>query len=313
MYVCILVIGSFCNIDWALQQKNPSTVAMFRDLQGQSKMCQGTLLKTDLYDITRRAHEYDAAVQNSTLPSFSVPPSGVIFHETRCGSTLSANLLASFSPLHTRVYTESPPPLASLKACDGISSCNKDLHQQLIQDVFYMMGRTTRVERPQFLFYKFQSIGTHHIQTFTKAFPDTPWVFMYRDSIEVMQSHLKKGNTHPVCARDLGNEIQPEITKEIIEYKGKHVQEMTIPEYCAAHLVRIFLYLPSLVGFSLDAHIILTIPLLYIPFSRLVFRNRLFENTNEPVRDALSITINFRISCGRQSCHKISKFPLTMS
>lgn len=279
-------------------------------------MCQGTLLQTDLYDITRRAHEYDVAVQDSTLPSFSVPPSGVVFHETRCGSTLAANLLASFSPLHTRVYSESPPPLAALKACDGFSSCNEDSHQQLIQDVFYMMGRTTRVDRPQFLFYKFQSIGVHHIQTFTKAFPDTPWVFMYRDSIEVMQSHLKGGkNQHPVCARGFGQNGQPQITKELIEYKGKHVQEVSMPEYCAAHLVCIFLSLRSLVGLYLGTtHMLLTVTLFYNPpFSRLVFRNRLFENTYERERDALSITINFQISCGRQSCHKISKFPSPMS
>jgi hypothetical protein len=336
--VCILVIGSFCHIDWKLQQTNPSTVAMFRDLQDRSLMCQGTYLKTDLLDITRRARAYDAAVQaqNSTTlsPSFSVPPSGVVFHETRCGSTLTANLLASFSPLHTRVYTESPPPLAALKACDGLdkTNCNKDLHQQLIHDVFYMMGRTTRVERPQFLFYKFQSIGTHHIQTFAEAFPDTPWVFLYRDSIEVMQSHLqeskranKKGN--PVCARGFGSERQPEITKELIQYKGKQVQDVTIPEYCAAHLVRIFLFsvffflssLVCLVGVYMYpcppfVECSLYSSFLYMPtplyLERLVFRNQLFENTNEPERDALSITINFQISCGNKSCHKISKFCL---
>jgi hypothetical protein len=272
-------MGSFCNIDWKLQQKNPSTVAMFRDLQDQSKMCQGTILKMDLYDITRRAQKYDAAVQNSTtlaqqkVTSFSVPPTGVVFHETRCGSTLTANLLASFSPLHTKVYSESPPPLTALKACDG-KNCNKDLHLRLIQDVFYMMGRTTRVERPQFIFYKFQSIGSHHIQTFTKAFPDTPWVFLYRDSIEVMHSHLQGPNSkligrgNPVCARAYGREGQPEITKELIEYKGKQVQDVTIPEYCAAHLVRIFLSLPSYIYIYLGtAHLMLTpFPLVYYIF-----------------------------------------------
>lgn len=38
-----------------------------------------------------------------------VPPRGFVYHETRCGSTLVANMLAA--PSSNRVFSESKPPV----------------------------------------------------------------------------------------------------------------------------------------------------------------------------------------------------------
>jgi len=238
--------ASFCLIDWRLQQRNPSTVPMFKDLRGNSKMCDGTLISVDLFKVAREARAYDAQL-NSTKTNqkdvaHPVAPTGVVFHETRCGSTLTANLLSSFSPSHTRVYSESPPPVTAFNHCDRFP-CNPRLHTQLIQDVFYMMGRTLRAEQPQYLFFKIQSIGVMNIDKFTAAFPDTPWVFLYRDSVEVMQSHLKGMDKKwtfrtrsPVCARNFHSVYQPPTTQQLIESKKKSMEDMSGVEYCAAHL-----------------------------------------------------------------------------
>ena len=210
-------------------------------------MCDGTVVTVDLFDMTRQASAYDAKINATSTKqkdaAYYVPPTGVVFHETRCGSTLTANLLASFAPAHTRVYSESPPPVAALKACDS-NPCNPRLHQQLIQDVFYMMGRTIRKERPQFVFYKIQSIGAMNIDKFTDAFPDTPWVFLYRDTVEIMQSHLKGlgrswtlAERTPVCARYFTSPRQPPTTQQVIEAQGRTIDDMTKLQYCAAHLV----------------------------------------------------------------------------
>jgi hypothetical protein len=87
----------YCNIDWKLQQRDPSTVPMFKDLRAQSRQCDGTLIKVDLFKVAKQARAYDADLLNTTTPT------GVVFHETRCGSTLTANLLAGFSPDHARL------------------------------------------------------------------------------------------------------------------------------------------------------------------------------------------------------------------
>jgi hypothetical protein len=233
--------ATFCSIDWKLQQRNPSNVAMFRDLRSQSKMCDDTMVTVDLQDMVTRAKEYDAKFANVTTHIIAVPPTGVVFHETRCGSTLTANLLAGFAPKNSRVYSESPPPVTALKACD-VYPCNPNTHTQLIQDVFYMMGRTTRKERPQYVFYKIQSIGAMNMDKFTEAFPTTPWVFLYRDSVEVMQSHIGKNSQKPVCARSQGSYNQPHTTQQIVENKKMKMADLSQTEYCAAHLVRLYIY-----------------------------------------------------------------------
>jgi hypothetical protein len=242
--------ATFCHVSWHLQERDPSKVPMFKDLREQSMMCQGTLHTVDLYETTRKAFAYDS--RNHTFAATPpkpgqgpVPPTAVVFHESRCGSTLIANVLGASTYSQSRVYSESPPPVAALKACEGEgATCDVGAQSALIQDVFYLMGRTTRPIQPQHVFYKIQSVGVKSIEAFAKAMPNTPWVFAYRDSIEVMMSHFKnyqRGNPLsqnflPVCLRSYGEPNQPALLKEIVEAKERTVESLSHEEYCAAHL-----------------------------------------------------------------------------
>jgi len=250
------VKATFCAISWKNQETDPSRVPMFKDLKQQSSLCPGTTYSVDLWDISRKAHDYDA--RNHTFAATEpregqgpVAPTAVVFHETRCGSTLISNTMASFMPKHTRVYSESPPPVDALRACDddrshegGKRHCDPGAQDALIQDVFYMMGRITRIERPQFVFYKIQSIGSHSIDAFVRAMPDTPWLFAYRDSVEIMMSHFKNyqmGNPlsssfFPVCLRSFGKPNPNPVLKSLVEAQGSTVDQLTKEEFCAAHL-----------------------------------------------------------------------------
>lgn len=241
------VRATFCQIDWRHQQSNPSNVPMFRDLVEKSVMCDSTKVTVDLFDTVEKAKEYDASFGTNKSDILQVvPPTGVVFHETRCGSTLFANLLAAFSPDQSRVYSESPPPLEAMAACNE-RACNPELHRRLVQDVFYMMGRTVRQQKPQYVFYKIQSIGVMNIDTFASAFPDVPWVYLFRDSVEVMQSHLAGrggallGGRNPVCARNYGSGRQPKTTLQVIRDSGRQVDDLSRVEYCAAHLAALSL------------------------------------------------------------------------
>jgi len=248
------VRGTFCAISWQVQEADPSKVPMFKDLKDQSLLCLGTTYSVDLWDITRKARDYDS--RNHTFVATKpregqgpVPPTAVVFHETRCGSTLVSNLLASSMPKHVRVYSESPPPVTALRACVDFSrqQCDEGAQDALIRDVFYMMGRITRVERPQYVFYKIQSIGSHAIHAFTRAMPDTPWAFIYRDSVEIMMSHFKdfqvghplSQDFYPVCLRAFGRtniERENPVMKDLVEAQGTTIDQLTKEEFCAAHL-----------------------------------------------------------------------------
>lgn len=248
------VKGRFCHINWKAQQMNPSKVPMFKDLEAASPLCAGTSYTVDLWDVARKAHDYDHRNHTfaATRPKQGqgpVPPTAVIFHETRCGSTLMANLLASFLPKHTRVYSESAPVITAMQACStssrGVGRCDPGAQDALIQDVFYLMGRVTRVERPQYVFYKIQSVGARSIQAFVRAMPKTPWMFNYRDSTEVMMSHFKnyqKGNPlsdnfFPVCLRSFGRaDDQDPILVDFLAQHNTTWDALSKEEYCAAHL-----------------------------------------------------------------------------
>jgi hypothetical protein len=164
------VQATFCEIDWTKQQENPSTVALFRDLQFSSSKCTATkTVATDLYQLVQDAKAFDGFDEDNNQKGNNgvvFPPNGVVFHETRCGSTLFANLLTGFSPERSRVFSESPPPSTVFQACSFGNKCDEGLHRALIRDTFYMMGRrppSKNKEDPNYLFFKIQSIGTMYI------------------------------------------------------------------------------------------------------------------------------------------------------
>ena len=116
------------------------------------------------------------------LPPSSPPPAGFVFHESRCGSTLVANLLTVASPSH-RVYSESAPvstALSSLQCSTNSPACTK-----LIHDVIALMSASTDKT-----FFKFQSALTFKMDRIIAAWPDTPWIFVLREPVAVLMSHL---------------------------------------------------------------------------------------------------------------------------
>ncbi|KAL7565915.1 hypothetical protein ACA910_021499 [Epithemia clementina (nom. ined.)] len=201
--------ATFCHIAWDLQERDATQVPLFRDLQKQSPLCVDTTVRNlDFWTLVQQARAYDLGQHNFTAttpkPGHQVvaQPTAVLFHETRCGSTLVSNLVASSLPPQVRSFSESTPPLVALMACDILSSssssipngpspCFKESQLQLIRDVFYMMGRLTRPQRPQYVFYKIQSIGARYIHLLSEALPNVPWAFVFRDSVEILMSHFK--------------------------------------------------------------------------------------------------------------------------
>lgn len=246
------VKATFCHIAWNLQDKDPTTVPTFQALRDESPLCLGTRYSVDLWDVTRKAEAFDW--RNHTFAA-TIPkdgqgphkPTAVVFHQTRCGSTLIANILSTFMPQHTRVYSEAPAPMAALQACENGKHCDPNAQDALIRDVFYMMGRSPGPTLPQYVFYKFQS--THLLPIFTRAMPETPWLFAYRDPVEILMSHFKNyqhGNPQgnplgknfmPHCLRNYGVKEQPAVLKEVVATTdGRSIDLLTPEEYCAAHL-----------------------------------------------------------------------------
>lgn len=237
-------------------------------------MCAVTRYTSDLYEIVQESRQFDTQLRNSTyrkqlrkrdqtkhLRQYepfpierSIPPTMLVFHESRCGSTLISNLLASFSPESSKVYSEAPAPFKALQACEFSETCNPDAQRKLIDDVFYMMGRTHRRNPEQYVFYKMQSKATRYIELVQAALPQpTPWMYAYRDNNHVMMSHFHGSvvdpdseqvnalgqKKEPVCLERFGSPDQPQLLNKLVSQEhGRTIDSLTREEYCAAHLVR---------------------------------------------------------------------------
>jgi len=136
--------------------------------------------------LLRRRTALSALVSGQPADAGTVP-AGLIFHMSRCGSTLAAQMLAAV-PGHV-VVSEAPP----LDAVVQIAQRRGDLpiaeRVALVRAMAAALGRTG--SRARACFIKLDSWHTLALPLFRLAFPDTPWLFLYRDPVEVLVSHAR--------------------------------------------------------------------------------------------------------------------------
>ena len=112
-------------------------------------------------------------------------PDGLIFHMSRCGSTLAAQMLARLDG-HI-VVSEAPPLDAVAQLCRAGEPADVALLRA-------MVGALGQVRNPgeDRYFLKLDSWHILALPLFRRAFPDTPWMFLYRDPVEVMVSQARQ-------------------------------------------------------------------------------------------------------------------------
>jgi hypothetical protein len=119
--------------------------------------------------------------------SANATPTGLIFHMSRCGSTLAAQMLAA-TPEHV-VVSEAPPFDAVVQIAQRDADSPIAERLALVRAMAAALGRTC--ERGQAYFIKLDSWHTLALPLFRLAFPDTPWLFLYRNPVEVLVSHTR--------------------------------------------------------------------------------------------------------------------------
>ncbi len=214
---------TMCKLNFKDYSKKPHEYPMFKDLESLS-LCQGRNRRKE--KLSKLMRELEA--KKGTPAGRIVPPTGFVFHESRVGSTLVANTLAS-DPF-SMVFSESPPPAAVLLHCHHDSGCDRNLQVKLFRDVVTLMGNSPIHKR---LFFKLQSITSTKMEIALEAFPDTPFAFVYRNSVQTMMSHLdpNKGSYNAPCMRS--KRTPPEAVSKALEgLKGGKPDEA----WCAAHL-----------------------------------------------------------------------------
>ncbi|HEV3165938.1 MAG TPA: hypothetical protein VGZ22_18055 [Isosphaeraceae bacterium] len=112
-------------------------------------------------------------------------PAGFIFHMSRCGSTLISQLLASLPS--TVVISEAEPIDTILR----ISAVDDDRRIGWLRGLVSALGQR-RQGRETHLIIKLDSWNTCALPLIERAFPGVPWVFLYREPVEVLVSQVKQ-------------------------------------------------------------------------------------------------------------------------
>jgi hypothetical protein len=155
-----------------------------------------------------------------------IGPDGFIFHMSRCGSTLIAQMLAASK--RNVVISEAPPVHSALYAEELLPAISDEKKIALLRGVIHALGQT-REGGEQRYFVKLDCWHALDLGLVRRAFPDVPWVFVYRDPVEVLasQARVPAAWTVPGMVTMHGIDLSP------VEYATNRM------EYAARILARI--------------------------------------------------------------------------
>ena len=130
--------------------------------------------------------EFDVLLQLEKVLE-SVPPTGFIFHSSRCGSTLVANACRAIA---NSIVLSEAPAIDKLIA-RFFTDVNKEwLYSVFLRGVVHALGQR-RSGNEQHLFIKFACTSFAQIERIMRIWPHVPWLFLYRDPIETIMSNIK--------------------------------------------------------------------------------------------------------------------------
>lgn len=131
-----------------------------------------------------------------------IPPSGFLFHISRCGSTLTAKALAR-SPRHVVINQGGPLQRgfwATITADWTREAEPSAENLRAFRNLVLAMTRRRQAGQDR-SFVKFISWNTLYMDFVLKAFPGMPALFLYRDPVEVIASVLRE-TTAVLWAKD---------------------------------------------------------------------------------------------------------------
>lgn len=152
-----------------------------------------------------------------------LPPTGFIFHMSRCGSTLVARMLGSIPS--NRVLSEPTALNGVLRAALLDSSLPREAHRERLRAVVNLLGVPLPGETRYFL--KLDCWHVLALPLFVEAFPGVPWVFLHRDPSEVLVSQVRSAG-----AWSIPGALEPEV------FGLRHSDTLPRPEYLARVLAR---------------------------------------------------------------------------
>ncbi len=154
-------------------------------------------------------------------------PAGFIFHLSRCGSTLIAQMLAA-SPENI-VVSEAAPVDGILRAHFHDARVTEAQRGQWLRWLVDILS-WQRHPAEKNVFIKFDCWHARFLPLIQNAFPGVPWIFVYREPLEVMASHFNQRG-----AQMIPGVLEP----ELFGWDSATAGAMTLDEFGARVLAKI--------------------------------------------------------------------------
>ena len=161
-----------------------------------------------------------------------IAPTGFIFHVSRCGSTLVSQMLAALSK--NIVISEASVIDKIIRADSFFPEISDEQKIVWLRWLFNALAQKRRAEEENF-FIKFDSWSILDLPLIEKAFPETRWIFMYRNPVEVIVSNLRQPGMQMIPGAI--QTIFPQMDlMEILQLSTEERFARTIGAFCAAAL-----------------------------------------------------------------------------
>lgn len=138
----------------------------------------------------------DAIVRGAVRGAESAPePAGFIHHMSRCGSTLAAQ---TFAALPGTIVLSEAEPFDAVVRWAIESGAPQEAQIAALRAIAAALGRD-RSGTTQRVIFKFDSWHVLALPLLRAAFPATPWVYLYRDPLEILVSQQRRRGIHTVA------------------------------------------------------------------------------------------------------------------
>ncbi|HEX4332100.1 MAG TPA: hypothetical protein VH040_08175 [Usitatibacter sp.] len=114
-------------------------------------------------------------------------PTAFLFHASRCGSTLVSQMLAA---LGTHIVISEPPTIDSVLRAHYFAPVDDDTRIRWLRGLVSALAQPRHGETR--FFVKLDAWNVFELAVLRKAFPRTPWIYLYRDPLEIAVSQMKE-------------------------------------------------------------------------------------------------------------------------
>ncbi|OAN63891.1 hypothetical protein A7X12_19000 [Sphingomonas sp. TDK1] len=167
-------------VDWAYFGDDPLKDSFFEDSMQRA-------LARPFNRVFRHVTKLDDFIDNAPDDGAAAPLRGLVYHMSRCGSTLVAQMLGALPA--TLSLSEPGPFDAAVRLAMAGAGLRGDRGTALLRAMASALGRARHGERQCFI-----KLDSWHILAFPlihAALPHVPWVYLFRDPVEVLVSQMR--------------------------------------------------------------------------------------------------------------------------